>query len=202
MTLSTVAADDPIEASLANQLIANVNGSPGVAFFTADGSWAVPAGVHKFKVTVVGGGGAAGGFGSAGGGEDIYSTPGGPGGDSLARSVWVSGAEIGTTYVITIGAGGTSGGSGGTTSFGSLLTVNGGGEGGSDSLYPREFGSKGSTGSTAGGSLAGSAVLTGNKRLPLYDTVSNIPRHYGEGGPATMSSLQLAGAPGLVMIEW
>ena len=64
MTIATVAADDPVTASAINQLIANVNASPGVAIITSNTTWAVPNGVHKFRVSICGGGGSAGELGS------------------------------------------------------------------------------------------------------------------------------------------
>ena len=60
MTIASVAADEPVQASTTNQLIANVNASPGIAIFTANGTFSVPNGVHKFMVTLCGGGGPAG----------------------------------------------------------------------------------------------------------------------------------------------
>lgn len=192
MTLSSVAPDDPVEAPLMNQLIANVNASPGVAIITASGTWAVPSGVHKFRVTLCGGGGTGGDFGVGGSGEDVFSTPGGPGGDSIARRIWVAGADIGTTYSITVGA------AGGSTSFGSLLTVSGGGVGASDSTSAVTPGSKGAAGTITGGSMSGSALAVGNESVAIYDTPYNIPRAFGQGGLRTSD----AGAPGIVVIEW
>lgn len=50
MTLSTVAVDDPILASREQQIIANINASPGRQVFTSNGTFSVPNGIHKFRV--------------------------------------------------------------------------------------------------------------------------------------------------------
>lgn len=200
MTIATVAADDPVTASAINQLIANVNASPGVAIITSNTTWAVPNGVHKFRVSICGGGGSAGELGSVISGEDSYSTPGGPGGDSVARRIWVAGADIGTSYSITIGAGGGSGlaAAGGSSSFGTLLTVSGGGAGASDSTTANVAGTKGAPGTVTAGSLSGSALAIGNDSVAVYNTPHNIPQAFGHGGLRTSD----AGAPGIVVIEW
>lgn len=199
MTIASVAADDPVAVSAINQLIANVNSSPSAVIITSNTTWAVPAGVHKFRVSICGGGGSAGEFGSSGGGEDFFLTPGGPGGDSLMRRIWVSGADLGTSYSITIGAGGGAGlaAAGGSSSFGTLLTVSGGGAGASDSATAGVAGSKGSTG-TPSGTLSGSALAIGNESVAVYNMPYNIPQAYGQGGLKTSD----AGAPGIVIIEW
>lgn len=145
-----------------------------------------------------GGGGSGGEAGTVGGGEDIAATPGGPGGDSIARRIWVSGADIGTSYSVTIGAGGATGAAGSSSSFGTLLTVSGGGVGASDGPSPTVPGTKGTPGTASAGTLAASALAIGNKALAIYDTPSNVPRAYGEGGLVT----DAAGAPGIVIVEW
>jgi hypothetical protein len=190
MTIASVAADDPVTASTMNQLIANVNSSPGIAIFTSNGTWAVPSGVHKFRVTLCGGGGGIGDIGVGGGGEDVFSIPGSDGGDSIARRIYVSGADIGTTYSITIGAGGGAIANGGPTSFGTLLTV----AGGSCGATPV----KGAPGNPTGGTLISQALAVGNQSVALFDTPGNVMRGYGEGAINGATS----GAPGIVIIEW
>lgn len=196
MTIATVAADDPVAASAINQLIANVNGSPGVAIITANTTWAVPNGVHKFRVTLCGGGGGLGPDGIGGSGEDVYSIPGGLGGDSITRRIWVAGADLGTSYSITIGAGGAAEAAGGATSFGTLLTVAGGGAGPTGTAATPK--PKGSVGNPSSGSLLSSALAIGNQSVALYDTPSNYQRGYGEGATNGATT----GAPGIVIIEW
>lgn len=191
MTLNTVAADDPIEASLQNQLIAKVNSSPGAAVFTSSGTWVVPAGVHKFRVSLCGGGGAAGAAGSTGS-PDFDATPGGPGGDGGARRIWVSGVDLGSSFAVTVGAAGSA------SAFGSLLTVAGGGVGGSDSLIQGVPGSKGTYGGVTGGTMSGTSLGIGNEALAIWGAPHGIPQAYGQGGPLQGD----AGAPGIVIVEW
>lgn len=115
-----------------------------------------------------GGGGAGAGYGAGGGGAaDSHlnsSTPGvgGAGGSCVVQTVTIPSKTI----AVTIGAAGTrSGGTGGTTSFGTLVTVNGGG------------GSAGGKGGTAGGGGGGGGgwyLIEGNLS----------PIQYGAGSDA------------------
>ena len=116
------------------------------------------------------------------------------------RRIWVAGADIGTSYSITIGAGGGAslGAAGSSSSFGTLLTVSGGGPGNSDSVVANVPGTKGSPGTPTAGSLSGSALAIGNESVALYTTPHNIPQAFGQGGLKTND----AGAPGIVVIEW
>ena len=80
--------------------------------FTASGTWTCPSGVEKAFVRIFGGGGGGSTKGAGGGGgymaySELDVTPG-------------------TAYPVTIGAGGSSGSAGGVTSFGTLLSANGG----------------------------------------------------------------------------
>ncbi len=178
MTLETVAVDDPVLASTMQQVIANVNGSPGRAIYTSNGTWSVPNGVHKFKVTLCGGGGANGPDGTSGSGEDSYVVPGGAGGTSPLISAVVAGVDLGTTFAITIGAvGATVGAGGGTTSFGTLMSCTGGGGGGGP----------GSPGASGVATFPAGAPSVYHSNL-LYVSSSGVP--YGQGGP------------GIVVIEW
>jgi hypothetical protein len=95
---------------------------------TSTQSWTAPADVYSVEVFMVSGGGGGGGFtvmdGAAGGG--------GGGGGFLRTNLEVSPS---TSYTLTVGAGGSAGGSssngadGAATSFGSLLSIPGGGKG-------------------------------------------------------------------------
>lgn len=94
---------------------------------TANGTFTVPSGVTKIKVTCVGAGGGGGGSSSAG------SSSGASGGGAGATSVKLITTTAGTAITVTIGAAGTAGasagGTGGTgadTTFGALLTGKGG----------------------------------------------------------------------------
>ena len=83
---------------------------------TTSKTWTVPAGVTEIRVMLFGGGG--GGF------SNDYNRGGGGGSGYLAKGEF----EVipGSEYVITIGAGGAAGSDGGKTSFGDLLSTNGG----------------------------------------------------------------------------
>jgi hypothetical protein len=102
--------------------------------FTANGTWVCPSRVTKIFAYGCGGGGA-GGSGvtkilSGGGGPDeyfYYCGGGGSGSVPLLTPVFVTPS---TSYAVTIGSGGTSASqNGGSTLFGSLLTIPGGGGG-------------------------------------------------------------------------
>lgn len=185
MTIASVAADEPVQAATTNELIANVNASPGRAIFTANGNWSVPDGVHKFKVTVVGGGSGAQADYTSIVGEEIQLILGGPGTSSHVISACFAGIDVGTTYVITVGAGGAGtgtpgagGGPGGDTSFGTSLISPG-----------AEYGNKGTI--TSGGGAA---------QLLYYDHifVKNTGVRYGDGGAGSGA----AGIAGICVIEW
>lgn len=180
MTLETVAVDDPVLASTMQQVIAHVNGSPGRAVYVANGTWSVPNGVHKFKVTLCGGGGRSGANVVGGGGEDSYVVPGANGGSAPMISAIFEGVELGTTFAITIGAGGTSG-AGGTTSFGTLMSSSGGGAGG---------------GSGTATFPAGAPNVYHANEIFCF---SSAGVGYGRGGP---SGDLLPGYSGIVVVEW
>lgn len=179
MTLETVAVDDPVLASTMQQVIANVNGSPGRAIYTSNGTWSVPNGVHKFKVTLCGGGGVGGFDTTGGGGEDSYVVPGLPGGNGPMISAVIAGVELGTTFAITIGAGSGSG-TGGTTSFGTLMSSSGGGPDGApgSATFP-----------------AGAPNIYHANSIFCINA-AGVP--YGSGGARGRG----AGANGIVVIEW
>lgn len=173
MTIDAVAVDDPVQASTMNQLILGANGSPGRAIIVANGTWSVPDGVHKFKVTL-GAGGTGGSFDTmGGGGEDSYIIPGSAGPAGLMASSCVAGVEPGTSYSITIGSGGAAGsGAGGTTSFGTLMSV-----------------------SASAASFAAGSTSNAYHAYPPIANSAGTP--YSGGGAANG-----AGHQGFVLIEW
>lgn len=196
MTIDAVAVGDPVSASKTNQLIDNVNGSPNRVVFVVNGSWSVPSGCHRFKVTLCGGGGAGGSATTFGGGEDSTIIPGQPGGDGPMISAIIAGQEIGSTFAIVVGAGGTSG-SGGTSSFGTLMSSTGGAAGGSGA-----YADKGSPG-TATFPLGAPSIFHTNELFGHGYEVNEL-RGYGRGGRGGDSGFGSGydGRPGIVVIEW
>lgn len=190
MTLNAVAADDPITAELNNQFIDHANTSRGRAVFTANGTWAVPSGVHNFIVYLAGGGGGGGnGIGVLETGVDY---PGTDGGDSPLGSKVISGLAVGTSIAIVIGTGGVSASGTGTIStFGALMQSTGGGPGGS---HP-------STTKGTRGTHTGSPASMSHGQLFLNESAGG--RAYGAGGTAGLGvTLAGNGIQGICVIEW
>ena len=105
-------------------------GFSNIEVFTASGTFTVPAGITKVKVTVVGGGGAGGGF------NNTTGTRYGGGGGGVADFKIVTGLTPASNITVTVGAGASgttanTGGSGGTSSFGAFCSATGGSGGGS-----------------------------------------------------------------------
>lgn len=145
-------------AHLASKISAVTGGgSHGSQLFTASGTFKVPAGVTSVYVTAAGGGGGGNYWRDGGWGATVYR-----------RHLSV---VAGGTYAITVGAAGAGGASinakaGGTTSFGNLLSVSGGGAPYQNTTAasngsPREFYSMfspyGTNGRSGGGSNNGSS---------------------------------------------
>jgi microcystin-dependent protein len=137
--------------------------------YTQNGNWTVPAGVTSVKVTVIGGGGGGGGWSLATGGGG-----GGSGGfDTKTISV-----TPGTVIPITVGTGGkggaaaTSGTAGKLSSFGSYLTVPGGGGAGVGGGYRVWVNGE-------GGAPNG---IPGTKGLYAGQHSNGNRQPYGEGG--------------------
>lgn len=133
-------------------------------YFLSSGTFTVPAGINRVKVSVWGGGGGGGG-----GNNGNFGGSGGACGFGVA---YITGLTPGSSVTVTVGAGGAGGGqatagsNGGNSSFGAAATSTGGGGGGTN---PTGAGTAGTAGTftTTGQivwyprSAAGSAVTAG-----------------------------------------
>ena len=158
--------------------------------FTSSGTYNVPAGVTKARVTVVGGGGNGAGVG--GGQPDGMSGGGGGAGGVAIEIVDLSGVS---SVSVTVGT------SGGTTSFGSFLSATGGAAGTSTN-GPGGVGGAGSggdiniTGNTGGGG--------GQAQAPGGSGWFGLPGAGGRGSPFTSGGGIVnggSGQTGIVIIE-
>jgi hypothetical protein len=196
-------------------------------FTSSVGSWVVPVGVTKIKVTVVGAGG--GGGNSTQGGTLTPVLGGGGGAGAVAIAVLT--VTAGTSYSITVGAGGAGGTpsaapvAGGQSAFGALVTCTGGsvgtnnqngGTGGTSTQGDINIaGGRGGTGGTTVSGVAGSGASTmfgsggAGGIAAATGTDGTIGTGYGSGGGAagfttgsSSSRTAGAGAGGLVFIEY
>ena len=196
-------------------------GFSSIQSYTSSGSFTVPAGVTRVKVTVIGGGGAGGSNTVAPGGG------GGAGGTSVAI---LNSMSPGTVIPVTVGTGGTAssgntGGSGGTSSFGTYVSATGGLGGIGGTTYGPMAGGAGGTG--VGGTINNSGsygtdcVLSGarggdgggpgNGRGTTGAIGALAGQGYGGGGGgggsnstvgAGTGALGGSGASGIVIVEY
>jgi hypothetical protein len=123
--------------------------------FTSPGSFSVPPGITKVKVTVIGGGGGGGAF------VGPSNLGGGGGGSSGVNIQYVTGITPGASIPVTVGAGGTyAGGVGGTSSIGPF------GPGGTVSQTGGSGGSNQSGGSGSAGGGYGFNGVRGQNGSP------------------------------------
>lgn len=145
--------------------------------FSADGTWTAPSGCRRIRVFVVGGGGAGAGAEVTGGSTSSFG--GGGAGGAMAVSEYTP-AQFGSSQTVTVGDGGTgvsagAGNAGGTSSFGALVTAEGGGGG---NILP-----------------AGSVVTFGNTSLADVNTTgANL---FSIGGAAGSPSFRLGSVTGV-----
>ena len=211
--------DKADNTQLLNSVLRLVKNVVGFQIFRVSGVFVVPQNVHDVFVTLVGGGG--GGAGSINGAP--YSGGGGGGGGVIYRErVAVTGEQ----YSVQIGTGGSggygslgggtyansNGTAGGITSFGSLLSVSGGGGGHCQSLEAHggspgsaEFSSVGGSGDVSGESGgAGGGCLYAPSLSAGHSGVTGVL--FGGGGSGGRGSIYSEnggnGGQGLCIIEW
>ncbi len=186
---------------------------PTTQVFSSNGTFTIPSGITKVKVTLVGGGGGTAGAPTNG---EILA-----GGGGATAIKWLTSLTSGNTISVTVGSGGTAsgsagvaGGAGGNSSIASgtqsitTVTANGGAGGGVSGV-----GSPGSGGTATNGDLnmSGSSGTTSAIAgfsifsTPVYSHVAGNAIGGGGGGRpggAGASSSGVAGAAGIVIFEW
>jgi hypothetical protein len=190
-------------------------GLPGLTgqVFSSNGTYTIPSGVTRIKVSCYGGGGSG-----AGSNPELGS--GGAGGSGAYSVKYLTGLTPGNTLSVTVGAGGaasgstSSGNSGGTSSVASgtqsITTISGGGGGGGN-----YNGSGGSAGSASGGDLdingvggasrssGGAQNISGISLSFLSIKSSTAVSGFGYGsGAANYGQNSTVGGAGRVIIEW
>jgi len=190
---------------------------PSIQAFTSSGTFTVPSGVTKVRVTVTGGGG--GGSTTPG----SYAANGGGAGGTAIKVI--TGLTPGATVTVTVGSGGGASSAGGASKFGTYCTGNGGaggsnnagngqggnggtatggdinitgGDGGSVGI---NFGYYSGQGADGGASYwGGGGMALGN----LNTGASRSGKAYGSGGAGEghVSSSQGNGKSGIVVVEY
>ena len=155
-------------------------GFSNMEVFAASGTFNIPAGVTKVKVTVIGGGGAGGGSGTS---SETVGNGGGAGGAAIKI---VSGLTPGGTVTVTVGAGGTgvsnaTGNSGGTSSFGAHCSATGG-TGGTKSGSLITFRTSAANGSGSGGDINLSGFSNHNSAVTYDAGGTRVTHTSGRGG--------------------
>lgn len=194
---------------------------PTMQVFTSSGTFTVPSGISKIKVTVVGGGGG-GGYSS----NTEQPSAGGGGGGAAIKTI--TGLTPGSSISFTVGAagaGGTSGigGTGGTSSFGAYCSATGGVGGAQSDNYFANGGSGGigsggdlNIGGCGGGSAisyvrnlagaGGSSILggggAGSASTGNNSFAGNSGQSYGGGGGGSNNATGGNGAAGVVIVEY
>lgn len=185
--------------------------------FTTSGTFTVPVGITKVKVTVVGAGGAGG---------SATTTAASAGGSAGGAAIKIVAVSPGALIPITIGSGGapalgSTGGTGGTSSFGSIFSATGGQGGiqgngsltagqasgsgvGGDINFNGGSGSDGFASGTAG--AGGNSIFGGAGRGGSASNATTMqgqaPGAGGGGTYATANILGGQGAAGIVIVEY
>jgi hypothetical protein len=185
--------------------------------FTSNGTFTIPTGITRLKVTVVGGGGGGSGF------QNVCSVEvGGIAGAGAGTAVkFLTSLTPGNTLSVTVGAGGagsatnnTSGSAGGNSTVASgtqaISTITGnGGNGGVYSAGPTRGGSASggdvniNGGDSFGNGVSGCSMFSNPQTS--YTNTTGTANVYGGGAPGrsgTVNGNGGAGAAGVVIFEW
>lgn len=199
--------------------------APNMRVYNASGTFVVPAGVTKVKVTVVGAGGGGGGC-TPSGTSFVSASGGGAGGTAIG----VLNVTPGASFAVTVGQGGAGGiagqgwgVNGGTSSFGSAMSATGG-SGGTWGSATTSAG--GPPGNGFGGTLnilggfggdgqgsetlfmpgyGGSSYMGGGGRASKLLNGQGMPgQAQGSGGGGSYGAPGTGGrgANGVVIVEW
>lgn len=187
--------------------LVSVNTPRNFQLFTSKGTFTVPPFVEKVYITGCGGGGA----GAKGYDEgDDYSAGGGGAGAKCAVKTPLT-VIPGQSYTITVGKGGAANqGAGGASSFGALLTLNGGG--GANLTIGGASGGFGGQNGGAGGYGVGDGVVHGKGGSSIFGVGGVLTRGrtgvngsgYGAGGSSggNKHANGGAGSQGFILVEW
>lgn len=178
--------------------------------FTSSGTFTVPTGITKVKVTVVGGGG--------GGNTNWYYAGGGGGGAAIKI---ITGLTPGATISVTVGAGGAQNTDGGTSSFGAYCSATGGKKGTTSTNMSGAEGGIGTGGdlNIRGGGSGGGVSTSGSITVPSpggssilggggfsSGTTAGVNGgdggNYGGGGGGTGTASAGTGGNGVVIVEY
>lgn len=159
-------------------------------FLTAGAStFTVPAGVTQLKVTVVGGGGTFGTFlGGCAGGASIR---------------WITGLVPAAVIATTVGAGG--GATGGSSSFAAYCSATGGsssGVGGLGSGGDINMQGNSGAGADSGYSCTSLQLVGAGSIFGGGASANSVPTFGGGGGSNSGSGASVAGASGIIVVEW
>lgn len=185
--------------------------APNMRVFTSSGTWNKPANLLYVAVWCVGGGGGSGGASTTGASQSAMG--GGGGGGATAYAI-IEASLLPSSVTVTVGNGGTAAtstagnvaGTGGVSSFGTLLTANGGVGGITRTTSAVSHGIEGGAGSvTIGGSVTG-LLHSGSAGTPGWGSSNGLgmsgtggSSHMGGGAPArrtTASGQSLGGFTG------
>ncbi len=170
------------------------SGFSNMQVFTASGTFTVPAGITKAKITVVGGGGS-GGLGGTGAffnqGTSTVPTNGGAGGAGGAGGYAVGIFTLipGTNISVTVGVGGTS-------SFSTLISATAGGAGAAGGNATNGSASNGVNGANGGGGTGGGGQLNYTGGIGSGNVRGGDSIFSGGGGNVSTNAILNSGGGG------